>query len=412
MSDMRPRLKDYAAIVGSETIEELCVLADRVRGKRLQHINSTAVGGGVAEILTRMMPLFKDLGIDAQWDVIHGGQSFFEVTKAVHNALHGHAVQFTSQMAAIYHETQRLNLALMEIVGDMIMIHDPQPAGLIARKNDLGRRWVWRCHIDVSKPHPDVWDFLRPMVEQYDAAVFSMPEFAQALSIPQYLIAPSIDPLAEKNIDLDQDEVRQTLERFNIDPERPILTQISRFDRLKDPIGVIEAYRMVRRRYPCQLVLAGGGATDDPEAGRVLAEVHERAADDPDIHVLELPPFSDRIINALVRGSSIVFQKSLREGFGLTVTEALWKGKPVVGGAAGGIKQQVIDGVTGFLVHSVEGAALAATRLLADPALRAALGTNGYLHVKQNFLITRHLKDYLLLMLALEHPGEHIVYLN
>lgn len=405
-------LEEYAAVVGQESIEELRILAGIVKGKRLQNINSTAVGGGVAEILTRMLSLLKELEVDVRWDVIHGGNDFFEVTKAIHNALHGRPVQFTNRMKEIYRAAQEMNLSVMEISGDVVMIHDPQPAGLIARKKDHGGRWIWRCHIDVSRPQQEVWDFLRPIVEQYDAAVFSMPEFAQPLPMPQYWIAPSIDPLSEKNIELGEEEIRNTLEGFGIDPERPVLTQISRFDRLKDPLGVIAAYRLIKRRFPCQLVLAGGGASDDPEGEQVLAEVREAAAEDPDIHILVLPPFSDRTINALVRGSTLVFQKSLREGFGLTVTEALWKSRPVIAGAVGGIKQQIIDGVTGMLVYSVDGAAMAAQRLLADAELRRTLGANGHLHVKQNFLITRHVKDYLLLMIALDHRGEHVVHLN
>jgi trehalose synthase len=248
-------------------------------------------------------------------------------------------------------------------------------------------------------------------VERYDASIFSMPDFARQLPIPQYMIAPSIDPLSDKNRDIEPGHVERVLEKYHLDPERPILTQISRFDRLKDPLGVIAAYRLVKKRWNCQLVLAGGGAPDDPEGEEVLREVREAASADPDIHVLELPPFSDLEINALVRGSTIVLQKSIKEGFGLTVTEALWKRKPVIGGAVGGIKAQVLHGVTGFLVHSPEGAANRIARLLADRSLRSRMGENGHLHVKQNFLLTRHAKDYLLIMLALEHRDQDIVEL-
>jgi len=305
-----------------------------------------------------------------------------------------------------------MNVREVNLSGDVIVIHDPQPAGLIERKREIGRSWVWRCHIDVSAPQPDVWNFLRPWIEQYDAAVFSMPDFAQKLPIPQFRIAPSIDPLSDKNKPLDNSIVLRTLENYHVDPGRPILTQISRFDRLKDPLGVIAAYRMLKRAHKCQLVLAGGGASDDPEGESVLNEVREAAAGDPDIHVLLLPPFSDLEINALVRGSSVVIQKSIREGFGLTVSEALWKRKPVIGGAVGGIKLQVIDGVTGFLVHSPEGAATRIAQLLRDRKLRERMGENGYQHVRQNFLMTRQVKDALLTILALEHPRESIVHLT
>lgn len=409
---MENTLQDYQEVVGPGVIEELHVLADRVRDRRLQHINSTPVGGGVAEILTRTVPLFRELGVDAAWDVIKGDQAFFNVTKAFHNALHGKAEEITREMYDIFRSTTEMNLAEINFSGDVIFIHDPQPAGLILRKKEIGRHWVWRCHIDVSTPQPDVWSFLRRYVEQYDSAIFSTPDFAQELPIPQFRIAPSIDPLSDKNKPLGKKDVENVLEKRHIDPGRPILTQISRFDRLKDPLGVIAAYQMVKKRHKCQLVLAGGGATDDPEGDQVLREVQEAAANDPDIHVLLLPAFSDLEINALVRGSTVVIQKSIREGFGLTVSEALWKRRPVIGSAVGGIKLQVIDGVTGFLVHSVEGAANRIAQLLRDRRLRERMGENGYQHVKQNFLVTRNLKDYLLTMLALEHPGESIVYLT
>jgi trehalose synthase len=248
-------------------------------------------------------------------------------------------------------------------------------------------------------------------VDCYDAAVFSMPEFAQELHIPQFLVFPSIDPLSDKNRDLEPSRVRAVLEKHGIDPARPVITQISRFDRLKDPLGVIRAYELVKKRSDCQLVLAGGGADDDPEGPIILEEVRKKAAEDPDIHVLLLPPFSDLEINALVRGSTIVVQKSIGEGFGLTVAEALWKGKPVIGSAVGGIRRQILHGVTGFLVRSVEGTAYRIRQLLNDEYMARQLGENGRVHVLNNFLLTRHLKDYVLLLLALRHPGEDMVQL-
>jgi trehalose synthase len=393
-------------------IDELLMLADRVRHLRLQHINSTSVGGGVAEILTRMVPLLRDLGIATTWDVIKGNQAFFGVTKAFHNALHGGEETITEEMFEVFRATTAMNLADLDTYGDVIVVHDPQPAGLIARKPDVGGRWLWRCHIDVSTPDPRVWSFLQDYIAQYDASIFSMPDFARPLAIPQYMVPPSIDPLSDKNRDLPHDQVRAVVERYGLDPDRPILTQISRFDRLKDPLGVMRAYRMVRRRHDCQLLLAGGGASDDPEGAEVLREVREAAGNDPDIHVLELPPFSDLDINALVRGSTIVMQKSIKEGFGLTVTEALWKKKPVIGGAVGGIRLQLLNGVTGFLVHSPEGAANRAVTLLGDATLRDAVGAAGHEHVKENFLTTRHIRDYLLLMLAMEHEDTDLSVLT
>jgi trehalose synthase len=409
---MQATLDNYQEVTGPGVIEELRVLASRLAGRRMQHINSTPVGGGVAEILTRLVPLLKELGVDATWDVIKGDQAFYNVTKAFHNALHGKREDVTEAMLDIFRANTEMNMQDMHFSGDVTFIHDPQPAGLIQCKKQAGGNWVWRCHIDVSTPQMDVWEFLRPYVEQYDASIFSMPDFSREIPIPQFRIAPSIDPLADKNRPLDRNCVERVFEKYKIDPGKPVITQISRFDRLKDPLGVIEAYKMVRKRHKCQLVLAGGGASDDPEGEQVLREVQEAAANDPDVHVLLLPPFSDVEINALVRGSAVVLQKSIREGFGLTVSEALWKRKPVIGGAVGGIKLQVIDGVTGFLVHSPEGAANRISQLLGDRKLREKMGENGYQHVRQNFLVTRQVKDYLLTMLALEHPNESVVYMS
>src|SRR5262245_47358679 len=310
---MSNSLTDYQDVVGPGVIDELKLVAGRVKRRRLQHFNSTSVGGGVAEILTRLVPLLRELGIDASWDVIKGDQAFYNVTKAIHNAVHGKGPGITPQMMEIFRANQEMNLKEIRLTGDVVMIHDPQPVGLIELKKEGGRSWVWRCHIDVSNPDPCVWNFLRPYVEQYCAAIFSMPEFSQQLPIPQFRIAPSIDPLSEKNRPLQKIEVLRVFEKYGIDADRPVLTQISRFDRLKDPVGVIGAYGLVKKRYDCQLILAGGGADDDPEGAEVLREVREAAAEDPDIHVLLLPPFSDFEINALVRGSTVVIQKSLRE---------------------------------------------------------------------------------------------------
>jgi trehalose synthase len=408
---MTTQLQDYEDVVAPGVIEELRVLAAKVSGRKLQHINSTPVGGGVAELLTRMVPLFRELGVETSWDVIKGNEAFFNVTKAFHNGLHGKLEDIREEMFEIFRENTAMNLREVNFTGDVIFLHDPQPAGLIAKKAEIGRHWVWRCHIDVSTPQREIWEFLRPYVEQYDAAIFSMPDFAQQLPIPQFRIAPSIDPLSDKNKPLEKSYIAQVLEKYSLDPRRPILTQISRFDRLKDPLGVISAYKIVKKRIDCQLVLAGGGASDDPEGEAVLREVQEAAVGDPNIHILLLPPFSDLEINALVRGSTVVIQKSIREGFGLTVSEALWKKKPVIGGAVGGIKLQVIDGITGFLVHSPEGAAHRISQLLRDRKMSQRMGENGYLHVQRNFLVTRHVKDYLLTMLALDHPNESVVYI-
>lgn len=407
---MNGLLEQYEEIVGRDVTDELRLLGERLQGRVIQNINSTAVGGGVAEILARMIPLMNELGLVAYWDVIKGGEDFFQVTKAFHNALHGKKTRIHKRMFDIYRANTELNINSGRFNGDIIVVHDPQPAGLIRVKNG-NQKWVWRCHIDVSDPHQKVWKFLAPMVERYDASIFSAPAFAKQLPIRQFLIAPSIDPLSDKNRPLHAEEVNRIVGGYGIDLDRPIITQVSRFDRLKDPLGVIEAYKIAKRSVDCQLVLVGGGAADDPEGAEVLKEVKERAAGDDDVFILEEMQSASIQVNALQTASTIVMQKSIKEGFGLTVTEALWKKRPVIAGAAGGIMLQIKDNVTGMLVRSVEGAAYAIRFLLTNPDFATRLGQNGYEHVKQNFLITRHLKEYLLLFLAVQTAQEGLVYL-
>jgi len=404
-------LDDYIPIVGEPVIDDMRQVAARLKGRVIKNINSTAVGGGVAEILSRMVPLLKELGIDARWDVVKGGEQFFAATKKFHNALHGIPQEITAADTQAYWEAQEANLAQIDLSADILFIHDPQPAGLVRKKKDLGNRWVWRCHVDVSNPVPQVWSFLKPLVEQYDATVFSAPSFSQELKVPQFLIAPSIDPLSEKNKELPPEFIQSVLQRFEILQDKPLVTQVSRFDRLKDPVGVIQAYRLVKPYVDCQLLLVGGSATDDPEGAQVLAEVREHAHGDPDIHILELPPTSNLEINALQRASTIILQKSLKEGFGLTVSEALWKGKPVIAGAVGGIPLQITHKYSGILTHTIEGTAYWLKALLQSPEFARKLGQNGREHVRQNFLLTRHLNDYMLLFLSLEHSGD-VIYLS
>jgi trehalose synthase len=397
-----PPLNDYASIVGQPQIDELWMLARALANRSAKMVNSTAVGGGVAEILNRVVPLFKEAGLAMQWDVITGGEAFFSVTKAFHNALHGMAYDDRQEWFDLFLATNEENRKRMKFDEDFVVIHDPQPLPLVAAREGKQNHWVWRCHIDLSRPNERVWKFLQPFVEKYDATVVSSPAFTHPLAIPQFLIAPTIDPLADKNRALEPEFVESVLEKFGIDPKRPIVTQVSRFDRLKDPLGVIQAYKLVKRYRDCQLVLAGGEASDDPESSVVYAEVQEAAKGDKDIFLLNLPPWSYLEINALQRASTIVVQKSLREGFGLTVTEALWKRKPVVASGVGGILRQVLHKVTGMLVHSVEGCAYQIRYLLSNPALAKRLGEAGHDHVKENFLVTHTLKNYMVLFLLLE----------
>lgn len=405
-----PNIKDYANIVGQDIIDELFILAEKLKEITIQNINSTSVGGGVAEILTRMIPLLKQLGVNVSWDVIKGNERFFSITKKIHNALHGVNVQILEDELEYFLEVNRENANEISLYGDVIFVHDPQPIALIEKKKEIGKKWLWRCHIDFTHPNEEIEKFLKKFINQYDTAVFSAPVFARKLDIPQVLISPSIDPLSDKNKELPQEVVDSILERFGIDKNRPIITQISRFDYLKDPVGVIKVYKKVKKYFDCQLILAGGGATDDPEGMKVLEEVKTEANNDPDIHIIFLPPASDIEINALQRASTIILQKSLKEGFGLTVAEALWKAKPVIASAVGGIPLQISHKYSGILTYSIDGTVYYIKQLLNEPDYAKKLGENGKEHIKNNFLITRHLKDYLLLFLSLFHK-EDIVYL-
>jgi trehalose synthase len=401
------RIDDYIPIVGESVVENLRLIALRLRGKRILNVNSTAVGGGVAEILNRMVPLLRELGLDVRWDVIRGGEEYFEVTKKFHNALHGRRVDIGEKDFDIFMETSRKNLEEMDTSGDIVFIHDPQPIVLVQKKTN--NKWIWRCHIDLSNPKQKVWRFLKAFVVQYDAAVFSAPAFSRKLPIRQFLIAPSIDPLSDKNRELPQEVIDGVLNKYAIPKDKPIITQISRFDRLKDPLGVIATYRLVKKHIDCRLLLAGGTATDDPEGQKVFEDVMEAAHGDPDIHILSMSQ-NDLEINALQRASTVVIQKSLKEGFGLTVSEALWKSKPVVASNVGGIPLQIKHKHSGLLCYSAEGAAFAVKQFLSSPEYARKIGENGREHAKNNFLITRHVRDYLLLFLSLYHR-ENIVYL-
>lgn len=397
-------IQQYEPIVGIPVIGQLRRLGERLKGLRVVHVNSTAEGGGVAEILAWMVPLMNDLGLDAHWRVISGTNEFFSVTKAIHNGLQGYSVLLKKRDWDVYQDVNRENVKSLKDEleeADIVVIHDPQPAPLLELCTRRRGRWIWRCHIDASHPSRSVWKGLKPFVEQYDASIFSMCQFAQLLRHPQYLVAPSIDPLSEKNIDLDDHELDTVRQHFDLNPGIPVLVQISRFDRFKDPVGVIEAYRMVKKMTPVQLVLAGGGASDDPEGKEVLDAVMEAAEGDPDIHVELLPPAANRTVNALQRIADIVVQKSTREGFGLTVTEGLWKGKPVIGGDAGGIRLQVVDYHTGFLVMTPEGAANRIRFLLHHREQCRKMGGTGRELVREYYLLTRHLREYLTLMYAL-----------
>jgi len=413
---MTTLLDSYAAVTSRDVVRHLQQLAEPLRGKTVVHVNSTRVGGGVAEILDKLVPLSRELGIDSRWEVITGDSEFYQCTKSMHNAIQGNRITISDTLLNHFLEVNEQNANQLRSIleaADFVFIHDPQPVALLKYCSSRKGKWIWRCHIDASHPYRGVWRFIDRFVRGYDASIFSLPQFVQMLPHPAYIIPPSIDPLSDKNIDLTQDELDSVRARFDINPDAPMIAQISRFDRFKDPIGVVEAYQLAKKFIPAlQLVLAGGGASDDPEGEAVLSEVRYAAGDDPNIKILLLPPDAHRTINALQRLADIVLQKSTKEGFGLTVTEALWKGKPVIGGDTGGIRLQVINFHTGFLVNTPEGAALRIRYLFKQTQKIQEMGLKGKEFVRENFLLTRQLREHLTLMVALQHSATDRIELS
>ncbi|MDQ7029207.1 MAG: glycosyltransferase [Ardenticatenia bacterium] len=400
-------LQVYRPVVGDNVVDRLYALAEPLRGARVVHVNATAYGGGVAEILQSLVPLMRDVGLDAHWHVIEGSDEFFNVTKAMHNGLQGMDVPFDQGQQAVWVRYNRLNAAHFSGPYDFIVVHDPQPAGLRHFTGGRpGRHWLWRCHIDTSTPTPAFWKFLVPYLSEYEAGIFTMREYVgPGLRFSHLaIIAPTIDPLSPKNRPMSAEEARRIVARFGVDTERPLMLQVSRFDPWKDPLGVIDAYRLVKARVPeLQLALVGSMASDDPEGWYFYDRTLRHAGEDFDIYVLHnYHGVGNEEVNAFQTVADVVVQKSVREGFGLVVTEALWKGKPVVGGRAGGIPLQVIDGQTGFLVESVETCADRVLHLFQHPEERARMGGRGREHVRRHFLITRLLEDYLRLFRRLE----------
>ena len=401
------RLEDYEQIVREEEIETIRALAEGLEGLSLTHVNSTYFGGGVAEILHRMVPLMRDVGLEACWAVMEAPEEFFVITKLkLHNGLQGADVQLTEEEEELYLSYSEENAGHPCLDADLVVVHDYQPMAVVAyHDRPRGSKWVWRCHIDLSSPNEQVWTFVNRFTSFYDAAVFSMREFVrEGLGVREVaIIPPSIDPLSNKNRPLGESEVLAILEKYDVDPDRPIITQVGRFDPWKDPIGVIDVYRLVKEKVPgVQLLLVASMAHDDPESWVVFERTIRHAGEDYDIHFLtNLVGVGDVEVNAFQRASDVVLMKSIREGFGLAVSEALWKGVPVVGGNAGGIRIQIIDGYNGFVVDSVEEAAEKVKFLLKHPEVAREMGRRGREHVRKNFLITRHLKDYLSLLLKL-----------
>jgi trehalose synthase len=394
-------LADYTHIVGKDLTEKIRELAEPLKGKRVLHVSATAFGGGVSEILYTLVPLMRDVGIDAHWHVIFGKEEFFNATKLLHNALQGAEETLSDEQWEIFDEINAMNAEGLQGEWDVVIVHDPQPIGLRRGALAKGGKWIWRCHIDLSTPNPAPIERLLPMIEEYDASVWHMEQYVpndmgrhrEAVNI----IPPAIDPLSPKNMAFSPEDAAFVCRQFGIDVDRPLITQVSRFDPWKDPIGVIDAYREVTEKVPeAQLAMVGSMATDDPEGMEYFQKTFEYAGGDEDIKILSnLNNVGAIEVNAFQSQSDVCLQKSIREGFGLTVTEALWKGRPTVAGNVGGIPLQIEDGVSGYLVDSPSECAQRCVEILGDPGLGKQLGREGKEHARRRFLTPRLLRDWL-----------------
>jgi trehalose synthase len=393
-------LADYTHLAGRGLVDEIRELAENLQGKRVLHVSATAFGGGVSEILYTLVPLMRDVGLDTHWQVIMGREEFFNATKLLHNSLQGDPNTLTPNQWELFDHYNKMNADSLEGEWDVIIVHDPQPVGMRHSATDHGKNWVWRCHIDLSEPNPEPIDRLLPLISEYDVTVWHMEQY-----VPKGLdghggvriVPPAIDPLSPKNMALSPDDAAFVCNQFGIDVDRPLITQVSRFDPWKDPIGVIDAYRQVTKELPeVQLALVGSMATDDPEGWEFFHRTFEYAGSDPDIKILNnLNNVGAIEVNAFQSQSDVVMQKSIREGFGLTVAESLWKGRPTIGGDVGGIPLQIVDGEDGYLVSSPDDAAQRATKILQDPELGRKLGRAGKERTRERFLTPRLLLDWL-----------------
>ena len=392
-----PRIERYEELIGAEAVERIMLKAKRLADLRVINISSTFYGGGVAEMLSSLTLAQRAIGLKADWRLIQGSPDFFSVTKKLHNALQGAEINFSELKRQIYEEVVFHNSLRMDLEADVVVVHDPQPLPLITHYR-RACPWIWRCHVDLSRPNAQVWEYLRRFVEEYDAVVMSLPEYRQALEVPQRFFMPAIDPFSIKNRELTDAEIDERLSHYGIPQDLPIVAQVSRFDRWKDPEGVIEAFRIARKEVDATLVLLGNVALDDPEGQQVF----EALVGSKEERILILTAEDSALVNALQRRAAVVVQKSLREGFGLTVTEAMWKGAAVVGGDCGGIRHQIENGVSGFLVSSVQETAGRIVQLLRDPDLRTRLGGAARERVRQHFLMSRLVEQYLDLFTAFE----------
>lgn len=392
-----PSVEDYEPFIGSESIERILGKAKKLKDLHVINVNSTYYGGGVAEILSSLTLLMNEAGIRTGWRVLQGRPDFFSITKKMHNALQGGEMNFNDLKRDIYEEVVFENAARMHLDHDLVIVHDPQPLPIIEHFRKKAP-WIWRCHVDLTHPDPKVWSYLTQFIERYDAVVLTLPEYAQNLATPQRFIMPAINPFSTTNKELSEDEIDERLNHYEIPTDLPLVVQISRFDRWKDPQGVIDAFRIARREVEATLVLVGNIATDDPEGQEIFESVC-RCAEDR-IRVLSVQ--DSALVNALQRRAAVVLQKSIREGFGLTVTEAMWKGAVVIGGNVGGIKHQIEDGVNGILVDNIEDAARQIVRVLKDPELRDTMGLKARETVGERFLMTRLMEDWLDLVASFE----------
>jgi trehalose synthase len=383
-------IEDYKQLIGEEAVERIQEKAEKVKGLHIVNVNSTYYGGGVSQLLSSLTLLMNSLDIKTGWRVIHGPPDFFSITKKIHNALQGGNINLTDRKKHVYETVVYENAIRNHLDHDLVIIHDPQPLPIIDHYRKKSP-WVWRCHIDLSAPHAEVWDYLVPFIEKYDAAILSSRDYAQKIKTPQLFFLPAIDPFTITNRELPQHEIDERLKHYHIPTDLPIVTQISRFDRWKDPEGVIKAFKLARKEVNCTLVLLGNIATDDPEG----EEVYRSLSSSREERIIILTVQDGALVNALQRRATVVLQKSIQEGFGLTVTEAMWKGAAVIGGNTGGIRHQIEDGVNGFLVSSVEEAANRIVQLVKDGELRGHLGQKAKETVRQRFLLTRLLEQYL-----------------
>ncbi len=398
------QLSDYTHIVGHGLIDEIKQLVEPLQGRRILHLSATAFGGGVSEILYTLVPLMNDIGLDAEWQVIYGREDFFNATKIMHNALQGSPQDLSDEQWDTWRQYNEMNAREIADGWDAIVVHDPQPAALYSLVPEKAPGWVWRCHIDVSSPNEQTIERLLPYVKDYPASIFHTKQYVpDGMTGKIHIIPPAIDPLAPKNMALSPEDARFIVSQLEVDVDRPLICQVSRFDPWKDPLGVIDAYRMVKERVPeVQLALVGSMATDDPEGWDYFNATVQHADNDPDIHILNnFNNVGNIEVNAFQSHADVLVQKSIREGFGLTVSEAIWKGRPFIGGDVGGIPLQITDGVSGFLVDSVEGCAQRCQEILEDPELGRTLGRTGKEYIRKHFLTPRYLRDYLRLFLQL-----------